>query len=219
MFATTRFWLPTVRSTRFHSSYLTHPRLQHSSVIISASPTASFSTFSPVTWWQNRQETKEAEKYKERVLEMSQQDKWTLQDLHAEVQEAANSWLAKMSQTKEAEMAQQMNRTLVGLMQVVGNDADLNKLEGITRAEKLKAAVAAKVSVEDIATVVEQFSSMSLMHKVLRHRYLEGKPIPTSAEAMQTVLQAEGPNFLTKQQKNKLQRKQVQRMKKAIRGR
>jgi hypothetical protein len=214
-----RVLLPTIlRSTiRLQSRSWQFP--YNANAIASSSSAPSFSSFSPLGWWQNRQENKEAEKYKQRVLQMSQQETWTLHDLHAEVQEAANSWLAKMSQTKEAEMAQQMNQTLIGLMQVVGKDADLERLEGISRADKLKAAVAAKVTVEDIATVIEQFSSMTLMHKVLRHRYLEGKPIPTSAEAMQTVLQAEGPNFLTKQQKSKLQRKQVQRMKKAIRGR
>ena len=50
----------------------------------------SFSTkssFSPFTWFQNRQEEKTAEKQREQIEKMSNKEVWTLEDMNAGVEE------------------------------------------------------------------------------------------------------------------------------------
>ena len=109
-------------------------------------------------------------------------------------------------------MATQMQRVVSGVMQVAGKDATIDDLEKLGRADKLRAALAAETTEEEVNGLIFQFQAMSLMHRVVRTRKLEGKSIPQTMEAMQTVLQVEGPKFLTKSQKAKFGKQAAQNM-------
>jgi len=179
-------------------------------------------SYSPVEWWRGRQEKKEAEKYVKRIEDMSQKEKWTIGDMGDELDEVVQSWSAKMpvlSNNKEMQMAKKMHATIQGLVGVVGRDASDDILDNMTRTQKLQAAVAGETTVEEINLLVQQFQTMALMHRVLRKRVAQGKPLPTTQEAMQTVLQAEGRLALSKKQKSQMAQTQIRSMKKSMRRR
>jgi hypothetical protein len=58
---------------------------------------------------------------------------------------------------------------------------------------------------------------MDLMHRILRKRVDQGKPLPQNAEAMQGAVQSEGSKMLSKAQKTKMQDVQARKMKKQMR--
>jgi hypothetical protein len=166
-----------------------------------------YSSYSPIEWWQNRQKTKQEEKYKARVLEMAEMKVWTLKHMGEEIADIASSWAAKIpgiNQTKEIQMAKQMQTLLGGIMSVVGQDADEERLLKMDQKEKLKAALAGETTVEEINRLVHQFQMTALMHRILRKRKEDGRPIPTTAEGMQSAIQVDGPNMLSKAQKAKI---------------
>ena len=180
------------------------------------------SSYSPVEWWRGRQEAKEAEKYTKRVTEMAEKAFFTVGDMSDELGEAVSSWAAKipgLNNNKEINQAKAMHKTINGLMEITGRDATVDTLSELSRAEKLKAAVAAETSVEEINVVIQQFEGMSLMHRVLRKRKEEGRPIPKTADSMQAVIQTEGPKLLTKAQKSRMMKNQERNIKKASRRR
>jgi hypothetical protein len=173
------------------------------------------SRFSPYNWWRNRQDAKEAEKYKQRVLQMVDLPKWTLGEMLKDLQEAVGSWASKvpgLNSSKEMKMAKQMHDSVSGLVEVVGEDADIERLEDMKRKEKLQAAIAGDTTVEQIDMLIAQFRTMTLMHRVVRQRKLEGKTIPTTATAMQAVVQSEGIKFMSKSEKKKMAMQQARRM-------
>jgi hypothetical protein len=184
-------------------------------------PSAAFSSFSsPLEWWKDRQETKEAGRYKQRVVDMSMKESWTVADLGDELAEAVTSWVAKipgLSNNKETNMAKEMHKTLTGIMDIVGRDATDETLENMSRVDKLRAAVAGETTVDQVNTVIQQFGAMSLMHRVVRKRRLEGKPIPSTADSMQTVLQTEGTKMMSKTQRDRMLKTSQRMMKKATR--
>lgn len=161
-------------------------------------------SFSPMNWWRNRQEKQEEEKYKQRISAMAEMETWTVGMMLHEIDEAASSWTAKLVNNKETAAVKKMQKTLTGLVKIVGEDATYDNVHNMSRKEKLEAAVAGDTSVEEINIMAAQFQTMSLMHRILRKRKSEGKAIPETPEAMQSVLQADAMKFLTKEQKKKL---------------
>lgn len=161
-------------------------------------------SFSPMNWWRGRQEKKEEQKYRQRISGMAEMETWTIGMMLHEIDEAASSWTAKLVSNKETDAVKKMQKTLTGIVKIVGEDATHDKLTNMSRKEKLEAALGGETSVEEVNIMAAQFQTMSLMHRVLRKRKQEGKSIPETPEAMQSVLQADGIKFLTKDQKQKL---------------
>jgi len=198
------------------------PYLHMTPVSSFSTETSSASSYSPLEWWRNRQAQKEEKQYKERIENMASKDTWRLSDTQGELDEVVKSWAAKipvLNQSSEVKMAQSLHKTVTALIQVVGADADDDRLEEITRAEKLQAALAAETSVEEINILIKQFQNMALMHRVLRHRKVEGKPLPTTSEALQLVMQVDAPKFLTKAQKARMTGMQTRLMRKSMKRR
>jgi signal recognition particle GTPase len=189
----------------------------------SPAPSGSSSTsFSPVSWWRSRQEKKEEEKYKQRVQYMAQKDAWTIGDMRSELDEIVTSWASKLPglrDNKETTVAKKMHKALSGIVDVLGKDATDAELDGMTRKQKLEAAVKGGTTVEEINMLTQQFQSMALMHRIVRKRWLESKPIPTTAEGMQALLQTDGSKHLSAAQKERLKGSQLQRMRKSPRRR
>lgn len=146
---------------------------------------------------------------------MADQEAWVVGDMLKELDEVNQSWMAKMpvlGDNKEVQMAKQMHRVMSGLASVAGEDANSETLENLTRKEKLKAALLGETTVEEINMVINQFQVMTLMHRVVRQRKLDGKSIPASAEGIQFLMQQEAPKLLTKKQKRQMAKDQQQRM-------
>lgn len=142
--------------------------------------------------------------------------------MQAELQEAVDSWMAKvpgLSDNKEMNMAKQMHKTLSGIIAVVGAEATGQELTAMTRAQKLKAAVAGETTVEEVTMLVQQFEIMALMHRVVRRRKAEGKPIPTTAEGMQALMQTDATKMMSKAHKSRMMEAQAKTMRRSSRRR
>ena len=151
---------------------------------------------------------------------MAAKDDWTIGDMQEELEEVVKSWSAKMpvlGSSKEMTVAKQMYQTVESVGKILGREANADALANMSRADKLKAALAAESTVEDINILVQQFETMSLMHKVVRRRHLEGKKIPETAEAVQAIMQVEAQQMLSKDQKKKMVGRTKDMMRKARR--
>jgi len=141
------------------------------------------------------------------LVQMAHKSAWTLEDMKGELDEVVNSWASKvpgLKDNKETEVAKKLHRAITGLSQVVGSDATVERIEGMTRTEKLKAAAASQTTVPELNQLIQQFGTTALMHKVLRHRQSAGKSLPETPEATQAILQTEGIKFMSSEQKRKV---------------
>jgi hypothetical protein len=198
---------------RHQLSGSSHPA-SFSTVAQSSENTPSIFT-SPLGWWRKRQEGQEMEKYKTRLAAMAEKDTWTVGDLVAELDEVVNSWKSKMpgvSNLKETEMAKKLHKTLNGIINVAGKNANDEVLDKMTRRDKLQAAIEGETTVEEINTAIDQFRIMALMQKVVRQRKLSGKSIPSTPEGVQALVQAHGSKMLSKAQKSKMGKEQARKI-------
>lgn len=190
---------------------------------LSTSTASSGTSFfsSPLQWWRNRQETSELEKYKLRIAAMAEKDSWVIGDAIHEIDESLNTWKAKVpgaSTLNEIKVAKEMSKSLNGIAKVVGKDATENVLVKMSHKEKLLAAVNGETTLESINTLIDQFRTMSLMHRVLRKRKSENKNLPTTPEAVTALLKVEAPKLMSKEQKTKMGQEQAKRMMKRSRS-
>mmetsp|Transcript_4837 Transcript_4837/g.6267 ORF Transcript_4837/g.6267 Transcript_4837/m.6267 type:complete len:243 (+) Transcript_4837:49-777(+) len=174
-----------------------------------SSVTSSGNPYNPLEWWKNRQSVKEEEKFRERTLNMAKMKNWTLNEMNQELEEALG-WKSKIpgvSGTKEVKQAKEIKATVDALINIVGKDATDSDLESLEKIDKLRAASAADITVEDINTLIEQFSSMCIMQRVLKKRLETGCKLPRTSEKLQLVVQNEGPNFLSLKQKQRMKKR------------
>ena len=153
---------------------------------------------------------------------MAGKERWTLGDMKAEFDEVVSSWTSKMpvlSNNKETEMAKKLHKVITGVIAVVGPDADMERLETMTRVDKLRAAAAADTTVQEINLLLQQFGTTALMHKVLRARHAAGKPLPETPEGTQAVVQSQAVHHMTAAQKQKMIKASQQDLKKSLRRR
>ena len=187
--------------------------------ISSAISTRHFSSFSPIDWWRDRQEGKNAEKYKERLKEMSEKKFWSVGDMLVELQEVKSSWMAKipgLNSGKEIQMGKEMLRHLEGVASVMGADCPADTLKNMTTKQKLQCAVAGQTSVASIDAIIQQMNMMSLMHRIVRKRHVEGKVIPTTSDALQVLMQTEGVKLMSKEERRELAMKQSNHITKGL---
>jgi hypothetical protein len=146
---------------------------------------------------------------------MAEMHDWTLKDMQQEVADVTSSWTAKIpgiNSSKEIQMAKVMDKLLSGLVSVVGGDANDERLQQMDLKEKLKAALAGETTVEEINRLIQQFQMTSLMHRIVRKRKEEGRPIPTTAEGMQSAVQVDGPALLSKAQRTRMGKDHARKM-------
>ncbi|GKY93777.1 hypothetical protein MPSEU_000344900 [Mayamaea pseudoterrestris] len=196
--------------------FITRHCQQQQAFLSTTSPPSSSFSFSPLEWWRGRQERNEATKYKERLNDMAQKEKWTVGDMQNELKEVEKSWLAKIQDSAEIRQAKQMSFTVNGIVSVMGVDATDELLSSMTRTQKLQAAAHTGVGVEQVNMLIQQFQTMGLMHRVLRQRQSLGKSIPTTPEAMQSIMQVEGPKLMNAAHKKSMVQTQQKRMKRAL---
>lgn len=153
---------------------------------------------------------------------MASKECWTIGDMQAELDEVVSSWVSRLpglGDNKETKIAKKMHRALTGIIEVIGKDATDTELDGMTRKQKLEAAVKGETTVEEINILNQQFQSMALMHRILRKRKLESKSIPATADGMQALLQSEGSKLLSEAQKERLKKAQLHKMRRTPRRR
>ena len=151
---------------------------------------------------------------------MALKEQWTVGDMQQELKEVVDSWAAKvpgLNNNKETKQAKEMYHTFAGIIKVVGKDATSDTLSNLKHVDGLRAALAGETTVESVNELVHQFEQMELMHRVVRSRHLQGKPIPQSLESMQAIMQVEGPKFLSKAQRSRIIKQQRAQMMQNIR--
>ena len=163
----------------------------------------------PFDWWRNREAKKNEDEFKKRIEAMANQERWILDDLYKDLKEGAENWrnrIPGVSSTKEVQGAKKMYNTIKGLISVVGSNATYSDLENMSKIDKLRAAHAGEVTVEEVNVMIQQCGTLRLMQSLVRKRKLEGRPLPTTPENLQVIAQQEGRTMLTKKQLAKLQK-------------
>mmetsp|Transcript_12773 Transcript_12773/g.18143 ORF Transcript_12773/g.18143 Transcript_12773/m.18143 type:complete len:232 (-) Transcript_12773:39-734(-) len=162
-----------------------------------------------------RTKRQQQEKYKEQIQTMANSERWTLKNFSDQLNAAMpTGWRSKLpgSNTQEAQAAKQTQSVLAGIIDEIGNDASMQELEKLGRKEKLRISLKSGLDVEDINIMIQQFKSMEIMHKVLRQRKSEGKPLPETEEGMMGLVQGYSAKVMTREQKKDLQERRMKKM-------
>jgi hypothetical protein len=179
-----------------------------------SSTQASSSSFSPWSWWKERQERNDAEKYRQNIAAIAEREVWTLGPMLKEVEDVTKSWTAKLIDNKESRAVKHMKKVLEGLISVIGKDAQADRVVGMSKKEKLQTAIAAETTVEEINILIKHVQANEKIHRIVRKRKIEGKPLPATPDAMQQLARIEFPKILTKDEKTQMKKFQMRTRKK-----
>ena len=144
-----------------------------------------------------RTEENQNENQRKQMQAMANAEKWTLHGFKEQIESALGwkQYIPGMSQFSQMKEVKEAKKSLDSIEEVVGKGATSERLSSLTRKEKLE------IGVDDLDALVKQFRSMEVMHRMLRHRKVDGKPIPSNQEEINSILQSEGPDLLTKKEK------------------
>merc|ERR1712110_664351 len=89
---------------------------------------------------------------------------------------------------------------------VMGNNANIDDLKFMGKKVKLKISLESKADLSDINTLIQNFKSMEVIHRVLRYRKFNGKSLPSNEENLRTILQTDSPKVVTNKEKKDMRR-------------
>lgn len=78
---------------------------------------------------------------------------------------------------------------------------------------QLKISLQSGAELKDINALVSQFESMDIMHRVLRYRVENGKPLPVSEEDAKNIMQNDVRHALSEKEMKDMQRQRMKLMK------
>lgn len=143
----------------------------------------------------------------EQLEKMSNYEVWTLGCFVDDIKTSLSDWKTKipgMSMTAQVKAMKDSMKVVNAVTSKVGEDATLDILTSLGRKEKLEIALQADCSLEDLNSTISQFRNMEIMHRVLRYRKSNGRPLPKDEKMMQLAIQEDGKNVLTKKEKKQM---------------
>jgi hypothetical protein len=174
-------------------------------------------------WMNDRRDRQEKERYIEQMTRLSDMEAFTMENYRDELSRGVDGGgiMSKIPfmQTKEVEQAKEVVNVVKKIIEVVGPHATAEDLLQMDRLQRLRVATTANKTLEEISIMVSQITNMDVMQKTLRKRRLEGKPIPPDKDSMQSVIQKDAINVLSKSQKDMLKSRQVNNAKRMARKR
>jgi hypothetical protein len=169
----------------------------------------------------NRQERLLAEEFTAQCERMANQDEWTIADFQKDLAKTTSSWRAMIpgvGDSKEVETARESNKIALAIIETLGPNLCLGNMMNLSREDKLKIAIKSERSVTEINVFMNLCQHVDIMHKVLRQRKIEGKPIPKEQQALQSLIQTEGIRAMSNSQRKLIKAQMTKKSKKLFRS-
>eukprot|EP00568_Trieres_chinensis_P006701 CAMPEP_0183293438 /NCGR_PEP_ID=MMETSP0160_2-20130417/2123_1 /TAXON_ID=2839 ORGANISM="Odontella Sinensis, Strain Grunow 1884" /NCGR_SAMPLE_ID=MMETSP0160_2 /ASSEMBLY_ACC=CAM_ASM_000250 /LENGTH=247 /DNA_ID=CAMNT_0025454555 /DNA_START=26 /DNA_END=769 /DNA_ORIENTATION=+ len=165
-----------------------------------------------------RADRKQREKISETYLRMANAEVWTLNAFIADLDSMVSSmgwrqYVPGMGDTKQVEQVKKIQKAVKAVQKELGGEKTPEDIATMSKIDKLKVSVNQGVPVDDVESVVKQFTTMGLMQRLLRHLKLNGKPIPKTESGMRRLMQTDLKHVLTKEEKRAMKKSQARESK------
>jgi hypothetical protein len=170
----------------------------------------------------SRQERKASEEFAAQCERMASKDTWTIQDFQNDLGKSTSSWrsmIPGVSDLNETKVAKETNKVALAIIEILGPNLSLEGVMEMSRENKLKVAIQSEKSVSEINLFMTQCQNVDILHKILRRRKLEGRPIPTDQRVIQNLVQSEGLQAMSGSQRQTLKAQMLKRGTKGFRRR
>ncbi|KAL7467396.1 hypothetical protein ACHAXS_007639 [Conticribra weissflogii] len=154
--------------------------------------------------FEEREKGKQAAKLIDQIALMANAETWTLKMFADEVDETLSSWRSKipgMGGTRQIKTAKETQKVAKAMMEQFGGDATVEDIANLDRKQKLKLSIASEMPLDDVNVILDQFRNMEIMHRILRYRKVNGKPLPTDEAGLKMAMQQDGIKVMTNQEK------------------
>jgi len=155
--------------------------------------------------------------YASQMAQMAQTPTLTLLHYLDQINEGLGSggWKSYVPFLKSSDAMKEIQKTkeiVEATTSIMGQDVGIDELREMDKKEKLKICIKAGIELQDINLLVQQFSSLELLHRILRYRTENDLPIPSSEEDAKMVLQRDARFVMTEQEKKEVKRVQQKAM-------
>ena len=154
-----------------------------------------------------RAQTKKAAKLVDQVSLMANSPTWTIKMFADEIDETLSSWTTKIpgaGKTAELQAAKESQKVVKAIMEQLGDNITAGDLSKLDRKQKLKLAIACQKPMGDLDNVLNSFTQMDIMHRILRYRKENGMNMPTDESGLKLAMQQDGMKVMTKDEKKEM---------------
>jgi len=92
-----------------------------------------------------------------------------------------------------------------------GEGVGMERLQGMDRKEKLKIALKSRAAPTAINALIENFESISILHRILRYRIAQNLPLPVDEEDAKRMMQSDIQEVLTAKEKRGMQKARIRK--------
>lgn len=166
----------------------------------------SYNPFSGM--WGNYQDSKTKKGFKEQMEEVGAIPTWNLGAYHGQLAKTAKSWKSSvpgfrgMSEVKSAKDGFEIVDKMI---EVIGEDADVEDLYAMGELEKLKIANEANLTVERLISEIKNFEAAAQTHRLIRMLQNKDIEIPDTPDDIRQLLIANARQLLSKPEKKRME--------------
>ena len=141
-----------------------------------------------------------AELFRKQTEAMTMQKRWTLRHFLDQIEKTQSDAGWRMSlpgvrSSTEVETMKRMHKILSSM-----RERELDGLEPVSAPRKREIAAESENGVEEINQLLFQFEQAAVMHRWLRSRHEEGRPLPSTQEEMRQMMAADPRGIANKPQ-------------------
>jgi len=155
--------------------------------------------------------------YEEQFQEMAKESEWTLnhvsQQISKSIKASTSGWrsmIPGMSNVGALKQLKDEQKLVNAAIVVLGNNVGLERVKNMDRKEKLKISLESKADPSQVNVLIDNYESITIMHRMLRHRVRNELPVPKNEREAKDMMSIENVRKVlsTKEIKN-LQRKNM----------
>lgn len=154
-----------------------------------------------------RAQTKKAAKIVDQIALMANSPTWTIKMFAAEIDETLSSWTTKIpgaSKSTELQAAKESQKVVNAIREQLGDNVTAKDVSKFDRKQKLKLAIACKKPMDELDVVLNSFTQMDIMHRILMYRKENGISLPEDDAGLKMAMEQDGMRVMTKEEKNKM---------------
>jgi len=165
---------------------------------------------------EDRNKKSQMDKYAQQLSDMADRETFDLEAFGAQIDSSQlsgwRSMIPGLSNTAAMKGLKETQNLIVATKDIMGSHVTITELRNMDKKQKLQIAIQSEQTPEDINSFLEVFSSLNVMHRILRYRKLNGLSLPKDEATAKLIFASDVSKVLSPQEIRAMRRSRAQSM-------
>lgn len=163
---------------------------------------------------EDRNKKSQMDKYAQQLSDMANRETFDLEAFSAQIDSSQltgwRSMIPGLNNTAAMKGLKDTQRLIQVTKEILGSNVTISELRSMDKKQKLQIAIQSEQTPEDINSFLEIFSSLHVMHRILRYRKLNGLSIPKDEATAKVIFASDVSKVLSAQEIRAMRRSRAQ---------